>query len=288
MGLDNTAVAPAVQLLSVPAGSGIHYSNIVDATGYGSFSLMCTSLGASGSSWQLQVSNDGTTWITQALETFNNGVSGGSVMSGSYTMGTSTFYTGVVQARYMRLSVGTTTTGTYVVTAQLMPHQVRFTGAQTVQGTLAPGDQSVSAIGVQVNSLGRLYGGGSNSTWHMQRTPTVFKSGAGQSGTLAMWTPTSGYRYRLMRYKLQLDANAAISGGGVTVGMQFADNVTNLWTEYCSVPTTAGTQYGGWSTGWVDLGNGFLSGASDRALNLVISTALTTGSIRFVVCGTEE
>jgi hypothetical protein len=39
---------------------------------------------------------------------------------------------------------------------------------------------------------------------------------------------------------------------------------------------------------WIDLGNGFLSGAVNNVLNVNLSAALVTGNVRVICCGTEE
>ena len=56
--------------------------------------------------------------------------------------------------------------------------------------------------------------------------------------------------------------------------------------ETVYVPATvSGTA---WSSGWIDLANGILSATTDNVLNINLSFALTSGTVRVSVAGTEE
>lgn len=291
MGFDNTAIAPAAMYMTVPVGSGVHYSNVIDLSGYGSFSAQCTTTGTGGTTFQLQVSNDGVTWIPQIIESLFNGTSQGLQASSTYTMGSTTVYTGAVQARYMRIVAGSTTSGTpWVVTVQAMPQQIRFVTPQTVQGAITPGDNQASAVAVPASAMSMMFNGAA-ATWYKARTPFVFKSVTATTTTATVvWTPATGYRYRLLRYKMSVPGNAAGALGGEVIATLTDGGASIGLTESFYLPnSTPGTTFGGWSSGLVDLGTfGIGSGASDRALTVTLSQAITTASLRIFVCGQEE
>jgi hypothetical protein len=55
------------------------------------------------------------------------------------------------------------------------------------------------------------------------------------------------------------------------------------------LPGSAGTTFGpNCSTGWMSLGNGYLSQLANNVLNVNLPTALATGRCRVVAIGTEE
>lgn len=121
------------------------------------------------------------------------------------------------------------------------------------------------------------------------RTPNKFFTvQATASGNTALWTPTSGKKFRVMRYKMSVTGNATLAAGAVLT-ITLEDSSTALaFVEDVYVPATTfavGSDYIG---PWVDLGNGFLSAAANQVLNVNLSSALTAGNVRVVCCGTEE
>jgi hypothetical protein len=122
--------------------------------------------------------------------------------------------------------------------------------------------------------------------------PNVFKTAsATASGDTAVWTPTSGKRFRLLRLMVIVTDNASLASGAVlTIELRDAAAAVGL-TFDVFVPTTAVTTVAGnaFSSGWVDLGGvGVLSTAINQVLNVNLSAALVTGNVRVVVAGTEE
>lgn len=122
------------------------------------------------------------------------------------------------------------------------------------------------------------------------RTPTIFKTvQATASGNTAVWTPTAGKKFRLMRYRITLTENAIRAAAGV-ITVQFEDSATligaadDVWVN-TTAPTGSACQF---VSPWIDLGNGILSAASNDVLNINLSAALTAGNFRIDVCGTEE
>lgn len=132
-----------------------------------------------------------------------------------------------------------------------------------------------------------LYNG---ATWDRQRTPNTFKTAtATASGDTALWTPTSGKKFRLMRYMIQVSGDAA-TAGGADIDVILRDATTGTAAAFTVfVPAVAATTFGNTATtGWVDLGNGILSATINQVLNINLSAALTAGKVRVVACGTEE
>jgi len=125
-------------------------------------------------------------------------------------------------------------------------------------------------------------------------SPDTFKTvQATASGNTALWTPTSGKKFRLMRFNLQLAANATIAASGI-VTVTFQDNTTGIPVSHdfyvgqtaltgATVLFTAGEQ-----TGWIDLGNGILSSTINNVLNVNLSVTLASGNVRVTAAGTEE
>lgn len=119
---------------------------------------------------------------------------------------------------------------------------------------------------------------------------TVKSASASASGDNAIWTPAAGKRFRLLGVMLTLTADATLAVAG-RVALTFRDGTAPLsLVLHVSLGTLAvsgllGSQQ---LTPWLPLGNGILSAAADRALNLNLSVALLTGTIEVVCAGTEE
>lgn len=138
-----------------------------------------------------------------------------------------------------------------------------------------------------------FYGGGTQGNG-LQRTPTIFKTAsATASGNTAVWTPAAGKKFRLMRFKVQLTANATLAAAAVLT-VSFQDSATGLAFTHDfyvgQVALTAATALftPGEDSGWIDLGNGFASALANNVLNVNLSATLTSGNIRVIACGTEE
>ena len=132
---------------------------------------------------------------------------------------------------------------------------------------------------------------GSSPNQSAQRTPNVFKTAkATATGTTAVWTPTTGKKFRLMRFKIIVTANSAQTTGAV-VDFDLQDSSTSInLIHSVFIPTTAITTNinDGYDSGWIDLGNGYLSTAANNVLNLVFSATGFSGAVRVIACGTEE
>lgn len=136
-------------------------------------------------------------------------------------------------------------------------------------------------------------GPATGGNWAALRTPTTFKTvSATATGNTALWTPTAGKKFRLMRYIIEVTSNTSLAAAAVlTISMQ--DSAADIaQTHSVFIPTTAITTGGApfLVTGWVDLGNGILSAAANNVLNVNLSAALVAagGVVRVTCCGTEE
>lgn len=123
-------------------------------------------------------------------------------------------------------------------------------------------------------------------------TPAVFKSAsATATGNTAVWTPTTGKKFRLLRFSIELTANAIQTVAGV-ITVSFQDATTGIGiSKDVYVPTVIiGSAIGvGYESGWISLGDlGILSAAANNVLNVNLTTALTGGNVRVNTAGTEE
>lgn len=127
-------------------------------------------------------------------------------------------------------------------------------------------------------------------TWERARTSKVFRSASATDlGPSAVWTPSTGKKFRLMKCLILVTSDAA-TAGGARVTIDLLDNATSFGVKvdvYC--PAVAGTAFGnGFSTGWIDIGNGRLSIAANNVLNVNLSAALSSGVVRVIAAGCEE
>jgi hypothetical protein len=257
-----------------------------DASNYRWVSVYISGQGAT-STVTFQASNDNTNWVSVKL-TDPNATNTGLVNS---TTGTGMF-TGQVPGRYFRLNVTGITSGTTAGTIEFFgsggPNWMNVIGMGDVNGNPAM-PQLAYGDGLAYPIAASQYGY-TGSAQNRLRTPTVFKTTtATASGNTAVWTPTSGKKFRLMRFMITLTANVSLASAGLEE-VTFQDATTGMpvgFSEY--VPGTAVTTTpGGFTTGWIDLGNGILSASANNVLNINLGTTLATGECRVLVCGTEE
>ena len=125
-------------------------------------------------------------------------------------------------------------------------------------------------------------------------SPDTFKTvQASALGTTALWTPTSGKKFRLMKLQVQLTSNATIASAAVlTVSLLDGAADVGITHDFYVGQTalTAATALfiSGEDGNWVDLGNGILSATINNVLNVNLSVALASGKIRITACGIEE
>jgi hypothetical protein len=131
-----------------------------------------------------------------------------------------------------------------------------------------------------------LYNG---STWDRPRTPNIFKQAtATASGSTALWTPTAGKKFRLMRFRVQVTGLAKAASSADLV-ITLLDSASDIGVgQVVTIPTTAGTTGNILDSAWIDLGNGRLSALANNVLNINLSFALIGGLVNVTCCGTEE
>lgn len=241
--------------------------------------------------------------------------------SGANAVGSNYILGALLTTRYyqIKISNGTTTTTTFECTscelAAVPQTQVYNTiagnmivsavvGSNANGGFVESSGTQASYLANTVNTTGTVSvpvalvgyqtagNGGSGGTTPVTgaRTPSIFKTAqATASGNTAVWTPTSGKKFRLMRFKVQVTGNATLGGAAVlTIGLQDATTDIGV-THDVYVPAVGGATMGlDYDSGWIDLGNGKLSAAANNVLNVNLSAAVTAGNVRVICCGTEE
>lgn len=125
----------------------------------------------------------------------------------------------------------------------------------------------------------------------IERTPAIFRTvQANAAGNTVVWTPpVSPNQIRLMRYMITVTGNASQAVAGVfAIDLNDAGASLNQ-THDVYVPAVAPAAPLGviYNSGWIDLGNGPILG-QNNVLNVNLSAALVTGSVRVIACGTEE
>ena len=122
------------------------------------------------------------------------------------------------------------------------------------------------------------------------RLPTIFKTiTSGDLGDRPAWEPDPGTRFRLLRYRLMVTANAAMTPAGLLTISLRDDTQPLEQTHSVFVPaTTAASGQPLYDSGWVDLGDGRLSAATNRKLNLNLSQKLDDGVVSLAIAGTED
>lgn len=121
----------------------------------------------------------------------------------------------------------------------------------------------------------------STGAYESQRTLDTFKMAAiTAAGDSAIWTPTTGKRFRLMGFTFFIPSTATTAAGSVVKIKDGATDLMNIVSVGASTGVIAQT---------VNLpGNGYLSAAVDNVLNLNISGAFTAGGITITLWGCEE
>jgi hypothetical protein len=209
------------------------------------------------------------------------------------------------------VNVGVTTSAgaeqAYIPVSVVASTNVQKVGSSTAAAALADNQANTNFFQSNASTNNPLavgdwvYGGAFSGTanaalqgWSKMRTSTVFKtvqitSSAG-TGNTAVWTPGSGNKFRLLKTFVQISDNASVAAGTV-VSIQFIDSATNMPVVVdVFIPTTAvTTAIGTGITTTIDLGSlGILSAAANNVLNVALTTALATGSVRIITMGTEE
>ena len=146
-----------------------------------------------------------------------------------------------------------------------------------------------NGVATLVGTSTSVYNGAS---WDRPRTPNVFKTAqATASGNTALWTPTSGKKFRLMRLFVQVTANAYLDSGAGVLTVTFQDATTGInlaFDVYLPAASVSAPLGDAFASGWIDLGNGVLSATANNVLNINLSGKVDAGNVRVTCCGTEE
>lgn len=154
---------------------------------------------------------------------------------------------------------------------------------------------SGSTGGLLINH--RMYGGKFSASadairqgWSGARTPTVFRQvSTAATGSTALWTPATGNKFRVLRFRVSVTALAKAAVAADLVIDLFDAAVSMKVASVCTIPVAAAGNGVILDTGWIDLGAfGILSAAINQALNVNLSFALTGGLVNVQVAGTEE
>lgn len=120
--------------------------------------------------------------------------------------------------------------------------------------------------------------------------PNVFKNATPVNGGPGndLWAPAAGKRIRLLRYCIEVSGNTSQAVAGSFLIEFYDQNLALPIFHRLYIPGAAGTNFGGWTTGWVDLGMGVLLSAADRVLRASLTGGLTSGVINVQMAGREE
>lgn len=114
-----------------------------------------------------------------------------------------------------------------------------------------------------------------------QRTMTTLIAGSASAvNATTIWTPAAGKRFRLMGFSVSL-ANTVTTVAGSFASL--LDQAAAIFGLFEMAATTSGI---GYSVTFP--GNGYLSVAVNNVLRVNLSAALTAGTLRLTVWGTEE
>jgi hypothetical protein len=141
-----------------------------------------------------------------------------------------------------------------------------ITGAGVIRGNVP--QASVSMVATSAASTGPFY---------YQRTPAIFRSASCSAGLNTIWTPASTKKFRLMKYKIEAEADMHVTAA-TTVTLSLLDGGLGAGFQHLVyIPTTGGTALNGyWESDWIDLGNGYVSAAANNTMQLGISGPLSS------------
>lgn len=173
------------------------------------------------------------------------------------------------------------------VLAALMGFNVGGTWTRTYNQSHGDG---ASATTIALHTIAEAYGYVGGGLADRLRTPTTFKTvTATASGDTAVWTPTSGKKFRLMGAMVELSGNAQLASAA-TFNIVLRDATTAIGVGFSASVGAAAitTSVPNLLDNGVNLGNGILSAAANNVLNVNLSAALTGGVVRVTAWGTEE
>ncbi len=319
---DGTQTGPVVrsttrvfgQILSITplSANGVFTSSWVDRNKTGDIFVVSSAFSDQGSAaagWQIQETDDIGNTQTQSIVTANgnSGYGSGLTLSANTVTTTSAYF----RKRFWRVvftnGVTNQTIFELTVTATNVP---QFPGLGT-NGAI--GSQSSNVLSTSVVSAAVQNGLGDGQTaqvslfspiqnenflWNgasydRQRTPNIFRgSQFSASGSNVVWQPTTGKKFRLMKYKIEVAADATVAGGATPVNLAFSCTeaangaiggigTTPLFNfnHRMVVPGSSASSFAGYDTGWIDLGNGILSLAANQKLTMGIQAPQSVSAV---------
>ena len=260
-------------------------------------SIACNVTTVAYNPWQLEGTRDGTNWVAVQAAWNESGA------PLDFTVGPTGASRRILalNAGYqqMRVSVISYASGTVTVTLSAIQGLTPLAMVALAGQSQSEGNYSAPSMFASANDLSagayrplataQIVSTGAAPNSYL-RTPNIFKTvSATASGNTSLWAGTSAKKHRIMRLKIDVTADAATaSGADIVIDIQDVTTTTNL-THTVFVPAVAGTVFGnGYSSGWIDLGNGILCAAANTAVNVNLSAALTSGVVRVIVAGTDE
>lgn len=107
------------------------------------------------------------------------------------------------------------------------------------------------------------------------------------SGNTNLYTPPSGYAFRLMGWEITLTANATLATAG-NVTITFVDGASgNIWSTDVYVGTAA-TGIGVVQVSRIKLNGGYISQVENNALIVSLSSGLSAGAVNVTAFGMYE
>lgn len=278
---------PALETNALLAANATYTGTWHDTAGEGTICVGASAYVSSGSSvsngFQIQQTDDTTaTPVTVAQGTAANAATtvisapisqrywrilfhnGGVALTGTFEIFTSSMNESLIQT--ILGQVPGPNAGTFILPIGSISANALGDGAAAYYGLSMFGTTALTgALGMSATSA-------SSASTVMNRTPNVFKTIAAVSVTsgtpVAIWTPASGKKFRLMGYALSLSV----------VGSVILDDSA---TEIIRTPLMAG----GIGQSSPPMGNGILSAAANNALKADVSAS---GTVSGFVFGTEE
>jgi hypothetical protein len=129
----------------------------------------------------------------------------------------------------------------------------------------------------------------------MERTPNIFRGGQfSAAGQNTIWTPRTGNKFRLMKYKIEVGEDATLSGGPSPINLAFTETIPSTaatgasianinlqqYTHRLVVPASVlATSSNLYDSGLIDLGNGALANNANYPLAMGIMIPQSTSAV---------
>lgn len=161
-------------------------------------------------------------------------------------------------------------------TAPVAARLVTPDGVAMSIGTAGDGNASTNRLLVSTALEMRA----SNGALVSMRTPDVLIYAAlTSSGGNVVYTPAAGKKFRLLRYRLAMPQSTTQAVSGVsTIQLEDGAGVMPLKHALWIPSAVIANPFGAFDTGWIDLGNGYLSAAAGNSLIVRLPQNLNANS----------